>query len=69
MMCNVIGHYIDIAFKLTKWLKAVFEPKLGITFDSNETVLGLNGCSIETDTSNHLDAYRGLDNPRYVDRD
>ena len=31
-----------------------------------ETVLELNGCSIEAYPSNHLDAYRALDNPKFI---
>src|SRR5919201_620146 len=47
-------------------MKGVFEHKLGITFDSKETVLDLNGCTIEAFPSNHLDAYRALANPKFI---
>jgi hypothetical protein len=47
-------------------MKGLFEPKLGITFDSKETVLELNGCTIEAYPSNHIDAYRALDNPKFI---
>ena len=60
-MCIVTGPNIDIAIKLIKRMKALFEPKLHVTFDSKETVLELNGCSIEAYPSNHIDAYRALD--------
>jgi hypothetical protein len=62
-MCIVTGPNIDIAIKLIKRMKGLFEPKLGVTFDSKETVLELNGCIIEAYPSNHIDAYRALDNP------
>src|ERR1043165_333772 len=65
-MCIVTGPNIDIAIKLIKRIKALFEPKLGITFDSKETVLVLNGCTIEAYPSNHIDAYRALDNPKFI---
>jgi Terminase RNaseH-like domain len=65
-MCIVTGPNIDIAIKLIKRMKALFEPKLHITFDSKETVLELNGCSIEAYPSNHIDAYRALDNPKFI---
>jgi hypothetical protein len=65
-MCIVTGPNIDIAIKLIKRMKGLFEPKLGITFDSKETVLELNGCTIEAFPSNHLDAYRALDNPKFI---
>ena len=44
----------------------LFEQKLHITFDSKETVLELNGCTIEAYPSNHIDAYRALDNPKFI---
>ncbi|HEY9386214.1 MAG TPA: hypothetical protein VIP70_04190 [Nitrososphaeraceae archaeon] len=65
-ICIVTGPNQDIAIKLIKRMKGLFEPKLGITFDTKETVLELNGCSIEAYPSNHLDAYRALDNPKFI---
>jgi Terminase RNaseH-like domain len=65
-MCIVTGPNIDIAIKLIKRMKALFEPKLHVTFDSKETVLELNGCSIEAYPSNHIDAYRALNNPKFI---
>jgi hypothetical protein len=44
----------------------LFEPKLQVTFDSKETVSELNGCTIEAHPSNHIDAYRALDNPGFI---
>jgi hypothetical protein len=40
-MCIVTGPNIDIAIKLIKRMKGLFEPKLGVIFDSKETVLEL----------------------------
>ena len=57
---------IDIAIKLINRMKGLFEPKLGVTFDSKETVIELNGCRIEAYPSNHLDAYRALGNPKFI---
>jgi hypothetical protein len=65
-MCIVTGPNIDIAIKLIKRMKALFEPRLHVTFDNKETVLELNGCSIEAYPSNHIDAYRALDNPKFI---
>lgn len=65
-MCIVTGPNIDIAIKLIKRLKGIFEPRFGITFTSKETALELNGCTIEAYPSNHLDAYRALDNPKFI---
>jgi hypothetical protein len=65
-MCIVTGPNIDIAIKLIKRMKSLFEPKLGLTFANKKTVLGLNGCRIEAYPSNHIDAYRVLDNPKFI---
>jgi hypothetical protein len=65
-MCIVTGPNIDIAIKLIKRMKGLFEPKLGVTFDSKETVLELNGCTIEAYPSNHIDSYRALHNPKFI---
>jgi hypothetical protein len=47
-------------------MKGLFERRLGVTFDSKETVLELNGCSIEAYPSNHIDAFRSLTNPKFI---
>jgi hypothetical protein len=65
-MVNVTDPNQDIAIKLIKRLKGIFEPKLGILFDNKETVIELNGCSIEAYPSNHLDSYRALTNPKFL---
>jgi hypothetical protein len=65
-MCIVTGPNIDIATKLIRRLKNIFERRLGIYFDNKETVLELTGCTIEAYPSNHLDAYRALENPKFI---
>jgi hypothetical protein len=67
-MCIVTGPNIDIAIKLIRCLKNIFETKLGLIFQDEETVIQLNG-SIETYPSNHIDAYRTLDNPKFIHPD
>jgi hypothetical protein len=62
-MVIVTGPNQDIAIKLIKRMKGLFGDQM---FDSKETVLELNGCSIEAYPSNHLDAYRALDNPKFI---
>jgi hypothetical protein len=62
----VCGPNQDIAIKLIKRIKNLFEPKLGVLFDTKETVVELNGCTIEAFPSNHLDAYRSLENPKFI---
>jgi hypothetical protein len=39
----VTGPNIDIAIKLIKKMKAIFEQKLGLIFTNKATVLELNG--------------------------
>jgi hypothetical protein len=65
-MVIVTGPNQELAIKLIKRMKGLFEDKLGITFDSKETILELNGCSIEAYPSNHIDAFRSLTNPRFI---
>src|SRR3954453_16887811 len=65
-MCIVTGPNIDIAIKLIKRMKGLFERRLGLTFANKEIVLELNGCRIEAYPSNHIDAYRALDNPKFI---
>jgi hypothetical protein len=65
-MCIVTGPNQDIAIKLIKRLKGIFEPKLGVYFQDKEVALNLNGCNIEAYPSNHLDSYRALTNPKFI---
>lgn len=65
-MCIVTGPNKDIAIKLIKRMKELFLTKLGITFESKEAVIELNGCRIEAFPSNHLDSYRGLPNVKFI---
>ena len=65
-MVIVTGPNIDLAIKLIKRMKSMFADKLGVIFDSKETVLELNGCSIQAYPSNHIDSYRILDNPKFL---
>ena len=62
----VTGPNQDVAIKLIKRLKGIFENKLGIIFDNKETVLELNGCTIEAYQSNHIDSFRALENPKFI---
>ena len=65
-MCIVTGPNIDIATKLIKRLKGIFDTKLGLTFNDKETVLQLNGYSIEAYPSHHIDSIRALENPKFI---
>jgi hypothetical protein len=65
-MVIVTGPNQELAIKLIKRMKALFIDKLGVTFDSKETVLELNGCNIEAYPSNHIDVFRSLTNPKFI---
>ena len=65
-MCIVTGPNIEMAIKLIKRMKGIFEPKLGLTFSNKETILELNGCTIEAYPSNHIDSFRALDNLKFI---
>jgi hypothetical protein len=65
-MVIITGPNLDLATKLVKRLKAIFEPKLGIIFNNKETVVELNGCTIESFPSNHLDSFRSLTSPKLI---
>ena len=65
-MVIVTGPNQDLSIKLIKRLKAIFERKLGLTFQNKETVLELNGCQIEAYPSNHIDSFRSLTNPKFI---
>ena len=45
-MCIVTGPNIDIANKLIKRLKGIFDTKLALSFNDKETVLRLNGFTV-----------------------
>jgi hypothetical protein len=64
-MVIITGPNQELAIKCIKRLKGLFEPR-GIYFDSKETVIELNGCSIEAYPSNHIDAFRSLTNPKFI---
>ena len=64
-MVIVTGPNIDLAIKLIRRMKRLFEP-LNIFFDSKETVLELNHVRIESYPSNHIDSFRSLDNPKFI---
>ena len=65
-MVIITGPNIDLSIKLIKRMKAIFEPKLNLTFDNKETLLELNGCSIQAFPSNHIDSFRSLTNPVFI---
>jgi hypothetical protein len=64
-MVVITGPNQELAIKCIKRIKGFYEPH-GITFNSKETVIELNNCSIEAYPSNHIDAFRSLTNPKFI---
>ena len=64
-MVIITGPNLELAIKLIKRLKGLFEPH-GITLDSKETIITLNDCEIQAYPSNHIDAIRSLTNPKFI---
>ena len=64
-MVIVTGPNQELAIRLIKRMKALFEPHK-ISFESKETVIELNGWTIEAYPSNHIDAFRSLTNPKFI---
>ena len=61
----ITGPRIDLAIKLIERLK-VLVRQLGFTSQDKQTVLELNSCVIEAFPSNHMSAFRGLTNPKFI---
>jgi len=62
----VTGPNWDLSKKLIRRMKQLFEPKLDIYFDSKDTLLYLNGVTIESFPSHHVDSFRSLNNPKFL---
>src|ERR1051325_8747303 len=50
----------------TTLVDAVVIKSLAVSLSTSREVLELNGCTIEAYPSNHIDAYRALDNPKFI---
>ncbi|MGI8832029.1 MAG: hypothetical protein ACR2IS_05255 [Nitrososphaeraceae archaeon] len=64
-MVIVVGPNWDLAVKMIKRMKALFEPH-NIYFDSKESIIELNGCSIQAYPSNNLGSFRSLTSPKFI---
>ena len=66
--CKVIivtGPRIELSITLIDRLKKLF-LNLGITFESNQTVVELNHCRVEAFPSHHVDTIRGLTDVKMI---
>jgi hypothetical protein len=57
---------IDLAINEIERIKDLFRPANGLSFDTKETVVKLNGVKIEAFPSHHLDSVRGLPNVSFI---
>ena len=64
-MVIVVGPNQNLAIKMIQRIKALFQ-RHDIYFDSKETVVTINGCTIEAYPSNNLSAFRSLTNPKFI---
>jgi hypothetical protein len=67
-MCIVTAPRIELAITLIDRMKGLFH-ELGVTFDSKETTIELNGVHIEAYPSHHLDTMRGLKDVSFIFQD
>lgn len=65
-MCIVTGPNIDMAIKLIKRMKGLSRNQLQISFQNKETVLELNGYSIDAYPSNYIDSFSTLANVKFI---
>ncbi len=65
-MCIVVGPNIDLAKKLIKRMKGVLDKFPGVFETDTDTVLEINKVWIQAFPSNHIDAYRALDTPKFI---
>jgi hypothetical protein len=59
-MIIITGPNISLAIGMITRMKQMLQRKLGISFDTKETVLKLNGVEIQAHPSHHIDSARGL---------
>lgn len=63
--CLVVGPNIDLAKKLIKRMRNIMRDNGGTETDT-QTAIEINNVWIQAYPSNHLDAYRSLDKPKFV---
>jgi len=61
----IVGPNLDLAIKLIRRLKKLFEPH-SVFFEDKQTVLNLNGVTIEAFPANHLSSFRSLESPALI---
>ena len=63
--CLVVGPNIDLAKKLIKRMRNILRDIASQETDT-QTAIEINGVWIQAFPSNHLDAYRSLDKPKFI---
>jgi hypothetical protein len=65
--CIIVGPNIDLAKKLIRRMKHILRDVIINTSETDtQTAFEINGVWIQAFPSNHLDAYRSLDKPKFI---
>ena len=65
-MCIITGPNLDLATKLIRRIRTVFNRHHNIDLHGKETRLVLNGCEIQAYPAGNLSSYRSLTNPKFI---
>ena len=65
-ICILTGPSLDLAIKLIKRIKALFQPHSIYFDDYAKDIVELNGCRIQCYPSHHLASYRSLVSPKFI---
>ena len=65
-MCIVVGPNVDLAKKLIKRLKYLFEDLPDVFQSNTEYAVELNRCVIQAFPSHNLGSYRSLTAPKFI---
>ena len=65
--CIIVGPNIDLAKKLIRRMRNILRDVLiNATETDTQTTIEINGVWVQAFPSNHLDAYRSLDKPKFI---
>lgn len=65
-MCIITGPNLDLATKLIRRIRTVFNRHHNVDLHGKETRIVLNGCEIQAYPAGNLSSYRSLTNPKFI---
>ncbi len=65
-MCIITGPNLDLATKLIRRIRTVFNRNHNVDLHGKETRIVLNGCEIQAYPAGNLSSYRSLTNPKFI---